>query len=156
ILKDNDIKIGYSMVKVEPFDKGKSRQKSHFKQCKKCYRLNHIVRECPKKSKVCKEKLGIKLTRKEGAFLKKKAFQHIPIKLNVQRQPKNYSYTDAAKGQELNGNKSKRANRKKSKRNNNDQRLQNKKSNDNEISSLKRELAGLSQHSSNYNSHCNN
>ncbi|ETN98430.1 hypothetical protein RFI_39070, partial [Reticulomyxa filosa] len=44
ILKDNDIQIGYSMVKVEPFDKGKSRQKSHFKQCRKCYRLNHIVR----------------------------------------------------------------------------------------------------------------
>ncbi|ETO03112.1 hypothetical protein RFI_34298 [Reticulomyxa filosa] len=39
------------MVKVELFDKSKSRPKSHFKQCKKCYRLNHIVRKCPKKHK---------------------------------------------------------------------------------------------------------
>ncbi|ETO01719.1 hypothetical protein RFI_35720, partial [Reticulomyxa filosa] len=123
-----------------PFDKSKLRPKSHFKQCRKCYRLNHIVRECPKKHKVCKycrlanheaakyrykndpskhkfdslqcdvirkarEKLGIKLTRKEDAFLKKKALQLIPIKSDVQRQPKNYSYTDAANGQQVsNGN----------------------------------------------------
>ncbi|ETN98959.1 hypothetical protein RFI_38528, partial [Reticulomyxa filosa] len=32
-----------------PFDKNKSRPKSHFKQCRNCYRLNHIARECPKK-----------------------------------------------------------------------------------------------------------
>ncbi|ETO11780.1 hypothetical protein RFI_25596 [Reticulomyxa filosa] len=30
ISKDNDIQIVYSMVKVEPFDKSKSRPKSHF------------------------------------------------------------------------------------------------------------------------------
>ncbi|ETN99183.1 hypothetical protein RFI_38298, partial [Reticulomyxa filosa] len=54
ILKDNDIQIGYSMVKVEPFDKDKSRPKSHFKKCRKCYRLNHIVLECPRKRKVSK------------------------------------------------------------------------------------------------------
>ncbi|ETO36219.1 hypothetical protein RFI_00843, partial [Reticulomyxa filosa] len=30
----NDIQIGYSMVKVEPFDRNKSRPKSHFKQCR--------------------------------------------------------------------------------------------------------------------------
>ncbi|ETO36479.1 hypothetical protein RFI_00583 [Reticulomyxa filosa] len=46
--------IGYSMVKVGLFDKNKSRPKSHFKQCRNCYRLNHIARECPKKRKVCK------------------------------------------------------------------------------------------------------
>ncbi|ETO36471.1 hypothetical protein RFI_00591 [Reticulomyxa filosa] len=55
-----------------------------------------------------REKLIIKLTRKEDAFLKKNASQPIPIKSNLQRQPKNYSYTDAAKGQQVsNGNESK-------------------------------------------------
>ncbi|ETN97228.1 hypothetical protein RFI_40303, partial [Reticulomyxa filosa] len=54
ILKDNDIQIGYSVVKVEPFDKGKSRPKYHFKQCRKCYRLNYIASECPRKRKLCK------------------------------------------------------------------------------------------------------
>ncbi|ETO04740.1 hypothetical protein RFI_32656 [Reticulomyxa filosa] len=101
ILKDNDIQIGYSVVKVGPFDRNKSRPKSHFRQCRNCYKLNHIARECPKKRKACKttqaninvcyvvqhpsnsvqcevirkarEKLSIKLTRKEDAFLKKKA-----------------------------------------------------------------------------------
>ncbi|ETO15980.1 hypothetical protein RFI_21381 [Reticulomyxa filosa] len=119
ILKDNDIQIGYLMIKIESFDKNKSRPKSHFKQCRKCYRLNHIDREYLKKRKVCKycglanheaaklqceviskarEKLGIKLTKKEDAFMKKKEYENINIKSNVQ-QAKNYSYTDAAKSQ---------------------------------------------------------
>ncbi|ETN99054.1 hypothetical protein RFI_38431 [Reticulomyxa filosa] len=39
------------IVKVLLSKKGKSRPKSHFKQCRKCYILN---RECPRKRKVCK------------------------------------------------------------------------------------------------------
>ncbi|ETO32985.1 hypothetical protein RFI_04122 [Reticulomyxa filosa] len=124
ILKDNDIQIGYSMTKVEPFDKGKSRQKSHFKKCKKCYRLKNIARECPKKRKilntnVCyaesREKLGIKLTRKEDALMKEKAYQAISIKSNVHQQAKNYFYI-AAKGQRLNGNENNNGYRKPKKR----------------------------------------
>ncbi|ETO35829.1 hypothetical protein RFI_01226, partial [Reticulomyxa filosa] len=36
------------------FDKNKLRSKTHFKQCRDCYRLNYIDSECPKKRKVCK------------------------------------------------------------------------------------------------------
>ncbi|ETO35798.1 hypothetical protein RFI_01263 [Reticulomyxa filosa] len=127
ILKENDIQIGYS--------KANQGTKSHFKQCRKCYRLNYIVRDSQgstkhnEKNKTKKtqmyfmlkaaskrsiRKACIKLTKKKDAFLKKNASKLIP----VQRQPKNYSYTDAAKGQGLNGNKAridKRTNRKKSK-----------------------------------------
>ncbi|ETN98321.1 hypothetical protein RFI_39189, partial [Reticulomyxa filosa] len=87
------------------------------KVCKYCELTNHEAAKCrnknnPSKHKcvLCRkhslqcdvirkarEKLVIKLTRKEDAFLKKNASQPIPIKSNVQRQPKNYSYTDAAK-----------------------------------------------------------
>jgi hypothetical protein len=50
ILEATDIQIGYSTVKVEMFDKYKSRPISHFKQCKKCFKLNHIAKECPSKN----------------------------------------------------------------------------------------------------------
>ncbi|ETO02318.1 hypothetical protein RFI_35118, partial [Reticulomyxa filosa] len=122
--KDNDIQIEYSMVKVEPFDKGSAK-------------YTRIIQ-------VNTNAFYAESSRKEDAFLKKKASQHIPIKSNVQRQPKNYSYTDAAKGS--NGNEikngpqkpKKRTNRKKNKRKNNkDQILQNKKSDADEISLLK-------------------
>lgn len=54
ILEATDIQIGYSTVKVEMFDKYKSRPVSHFKQCKKCFKLNHIAKECPSKKQRCK------------------------------------------------------------------------------------------------------
>ena len=54
ILEDKDIQIGYSIAEPQPFDKNKSRPKSHFKQCKKCWRLNHIHTECQKKRSICK------------------------------------------------------------------------------------------------------
>ncbi|ETO08704.1 hypothetical protein RFI_28683, partial [Reticulomyxa filosa] len=82
-----------------------------------------------------REKLGIKLTMKEDALLKKKASKTITIKSNVQQQAKNYSYTDATKSQRSNGNENnngprkskKRTNRKKNKRKiNNNQKQQNK------------------------------
>ncbi|ETO12240.1 hypothetical protein RFI_25136 [Reticulomyxa filosa] len=87
ILKDNDVQIVYSMAKVEPFDKGKSRLKSHFKQCRKFYILNHIVRECTKKRKVSNTSVYYVESRK--AWYK--------LTINEMRQPTNYSYTDAAK-----------------------------------------------------------
>ncbi|ETN97380.1 hypothetical protein RFI_40149, partial [Reticulomyxa filosa] len=77
ILKDNDIQIGYSMVKVEPFDRNKSRPKSHFRQCKNCYKLNHITCECPKKRKACKY---CGLANHEGAECRNK---NNPSKYNV-------------------------------------------------------------------------
>ncbi|ETO00236.1 hypothetical protein RFI_37211, partial [Reticulomyxa filosa] len=172
ILKDNDIQIVYSMAKVEPVDKSKSRPKSHSNakyvsiadwQVMKRHKNDPSKHKCvlcrkqhPSDSLQCdvirkaREKLGIKLTRKEDAFLKKKASQPIPIKSNVQQQPKNYSYTDAAKGS--NGNEikngpqkpKKRTSRKKDKRQNNkNQILQNKKSDADEISLLRRELAEM-------------
>ncbi|ETO05866.1 hypothetical protein RFI_31530 [Reticulomyxa filosa] len=80
------------MVKVEPFDKGKSRPKVHFKQCRKCHRLNYITREC-------NFKISWYQIDKGDVFLKKKEYQVILIKSNVQQQAKN-----SAKGQTLNGN----------------------------------------------------
>jgi hypothetical protein len=120
MLQDKEIFIGFVTARPEPFNKYKSRPKSHFKQCKNCFRLNHFKSECLKKKKVCKycgfsshpsgkcrykndlskhccvlckkqhssdsvhcevirnvkERLGIKLTRKEQSILKKK----IPLK----------------------------------------------------------------------------
>ncbi|ETO01247.1 hypothetical protein RFI_36193, partial [Reticulomyxa filosa] len=128
------------------------------KVCKYCGLANHEAAKCrnkddPRKHKcvICRkqhpsdsvqyevirkarEKLGIKLTRKEDALLKKKPFQTIPIKSNVQQQAKNYSYTDAAKSQRLNDNENnngsrkskKRTNRKNKRKINNDQKQQNK------------------------------
>ncbi|ETO35037.1 hypothetical protein RFI_02037 [Reticulomyxa filosa] len=111
--------ILYWIFKVEPFDY----KLSHIarecprkrKVCKCCGLANHErqntdTRMIQANTNVfyaknsiqvihSREKLGIKLTRKEDALLKKKTYQHIPIKSNVQRQPKNYSYTDAAKDQ---------------------------------------------------------
>ncbi|ETO16419.1 hypothetical protein RFI_20919 [Reticulomyxa filosa] len=81
--------------------------------------------------------------------MKKKTYKHIPIKSNVQRQPKNYYYTDAAKAQQVsNGNESKNGSQKPKKRtnrkkNNKDQRLQNKESDSDEFSLLRRELAEI-------------
>ncbi|ETO08416.1 hypothetical protein RFI_28971 [Reticulomyxa filosa] len=57
VLKDNDIHIG-----VKPFDKNKS--KLHFKQCGNYYTLLMNVQETQMIRKA-REKLGIKLTRKE-------------------------------------------------------------------------------------------
>ncbi|ETO07361.1 hypothetical protein RFI_30031, partial [Reticulomyxa filosa] len=91
-----------TIVKVELFDKGKSRPKSHFKQCRKCYRLNHIVQRSAK---------------------------YVSI---ADWRAKNYHYIDAAKEQRLNGNENKnglrkpkkKTNRKKNKRKiNNDQEI---------------------------------
>ncbi|ETO01399.1 hypothetical protein RFI_36041, partial [Reticulomyxa filosa] len=93
-------------------------------------RLSNIVYEYTKKRKICKH---CGLANYEAANDDSRMTQSntnvyyalcipeeedIPIKSNVQRQPKNYSYTDATKGQGLNGNESKngpkkRANRKK-------------------------------------------
>ncbi|ETO36932.1 hypothetical protein RFI_00130, partial [Reticulomyxa filosa] len=162
--------------------------KSHFRQCRSCYKLNHIACECPKKRKACKfcglanheaakcrdknnpskhkcvlcngqhpsNSVHCEVIRKAreklDAFLKKKASQTIPIKSNVHQQANNYSYTDAAKGQRSNGNENdngpqkpkKRTNRKKNKRQiNNDQKQKNKKSDADEILSLRRELAEM-------------
>ncbi|ETO08904.1 hypothetical protein RFI_28483 [Reticulomyxa filosa] len=116
----------------KPFDKNKSRPKSHFKQCRNCYRLNHIARECTKKHKVCKycglanhetakcrnkndpskhkyvlcrgqypsdsvqcevirkdrEKLGIKLTRKEDVSLKKKDLKQFLLNQMCSNKPR--------------------------------------------------------------------
>ncbi|ETO01376.1 hypothetical protein RFI_36064, partial [Reticulomyxa filosa] len=54
ILQDKDIQIGYAMTQVILFDKNKSRPKHHFKQCRNCFKLNHIAKECPSKRKTCK------------------------------------------------------------------------------------------------------
>ncbi|ETO08915.1 cellular nucleic acid-binding protein [Reticulomyxa filosa] len=116
ILQDKEIQIGYAIAQAVIYDKNKSRPKHHFKQCRNCFKLNHIAKECPQKRKTCKycglknhetskcrhkndpsryrcvlckkkhpsdsvqcevirkarEKLGIKLTRKETVLLKKK------------------------------------------------------------------------------------
>ncbi|ETN98651.1 hypothetical protein RFI_38841, partial [Reticulomyxa filosa] len=109
-------------------DQNKSSPKSHFNQYRKCYTLNHIARECPKKRKVCKycglanheaAKCRNKNdTRKHKCVLcrgqhpsdsvqKKKAYKTVPIKSNAQQQANDYSYTDAAKGQRSNGNENK-------------------------------------------------
>ncbi|ETO00661.1 hypothetical protein RFI_36779, partial [Reticulomyxa filosa] len=85
------------------------------KTCKYCGLKNHEASKCRHKNEqsrhqciLCKksrpsgsvqcevirkarEKIGIKLTRKEGEFLMKKESQSIPIKHNVQHQPKQYS-----------------------------------------------------------------
>ncbi|ETO06867.1 hypothetical protein RFI_30525, partial [Reticulomyxa filosa] len=53
ILDDNNIFIGYRQVKCEIFDQNRRRPRKAFKQCRKCYGLNHIANDCNKKS-ICK------------------------------------------------------------------------------------------------------
>lgn len=52
-LQGKEFFIGYNMVTCEPFDKFRSRPRSHFIQCRKCFGLNHLAKDCSKK-KVCK------------------------------------------------------------------------------------------------------
>ncbi|ETO12526.1 hypothetical protein RFI_24849 [Reticulomyxa filosa] len=53
ILSDNNIFIGYRQVQCEIYDQNRRRPRKSFKQCRKCYGLNHIANECNKKP-VCK------------------------------------------------------------------------------------------------------
>ncbi|ETO11792.1 hypothetical protein RFI_25584, partial [Reticulomyxa filosa] len=74
----------------------------------------------------------------------------IPIKSNMQRQPKNYSYTDAAKGQGSNGNEIKNGPQKpkKNKRKNNkmlQNRLRLKRSIDNWMQSINPNALGSTE-----------
>ncbi|ETO36545.1 hypothetical protein RFI_00516 [Reticulomyxa filosa] len=90
ILKYNDIQIGYS-VKVESFDKrnyeaAKCRHKNNPSKhkcilCRKQHPSDSLQCDLIRKAR---EKLDIKLTSKEDAFLKKKASQ--PIKSNVSQR----------------------------------------------------------------------
>ena len=52
-LEEQNIWIGYFKTKCEPFDKYRRRPRSHFHQCKNCFKLNHVAKECPR-PKVCK------------------------------------------------------------------------------------------------------
>lgn len=53
ILQEKEIIIGYNVVECHLFDKFRSRPRSHFIQCRKCFGLNHMAKDCPKK-KICK------------------------------------------------------------------------------------------------------
>ncbi|ETO02728.1 hypothetical protein RFI_34685, partial [Reticulomyxa filosa] len=53
-LKDENLFVGYRKAKCELFDPFRSRPRRHFKQCKKCHRLNHDAKDCIKKKPICK------------------------------------------------------------------------------------------------------
>lgn len=53
ILNDKGIWIGFDYAKVEIYDPYRRRPRRHFKQCKKCFGLNHIAEEC-NRLPVCK------------------------------------------------------------------------------------------------------
>ena len=46
-LHHKQLYIGYNLVQAEPYNKYKPRQKGHFRQCKKCFWLNHSSYKCP-------------------------------------------------------------------------------------------------------------
>ena len=48
MLSDKNIYIGYRLASCEFFDPYRRRPPQHFKQCKKCYGLNHLANECNK------------------------------------------------------------------------------------------------------------
>ncbi|ETO12418.1 hypothetical protein RFI_24958, partial [Reticulomyxa filosa] len=52
-LQEKVITIGFNEAKCETFDKYRRRPRSHFIQCRKCFKLNHFAKDC-KNSKICK------------------------------------------------------------------------------------------------------
>lgn len=58
IIQDQNIRIGYNLVKCEIFDKFRSRPRSHFHQCRNCFGLNHFAKDCNRRKK-CKYCGGI-------------------------------------------------------------------------------------------------
>ncbi|ETO02853.1 hypothetical protein RFI_34560, partial [Reticulomyxa filosa] len=56
LLQTGSIQIGFEHASCEPFDYNRNRPKSHFRQCRKCFGLNHYANECTRKQK-CKELL---------------------------------------------------------------------------------------------------
>ena len=46
VLNEGKIQIGYQMVSFEPFDKFRRRPRSHFHQCRNCFGLNHLAKDC--------------------------------------------------------------------------------------------------------------
>lgn len=52
-LEEQNIRIGIQLASCEPFDKYRRRPRSQFRQCKKCFGLNHFARDCTK-AQVCK------------------------------------------------------------------------------------------------------
>ncbi|ETO33161.1 viral A-type inclusion protein [Reticulomyxa filosa] len=120
ILKDENLFICYRKTKCELFDPFRSRPRRHFKQCKKCYRINHNAEECMKKKETCKycgfsnhdsknckhknnprkylirttrEKLGIKVTRKETTIFErnKSKMQNNKIEIKIAHSNNNYN-----------------------------------------------------------------
>ncbi|ETO03477.1 hypothetical protein RFI_33930, partial [Reticulomyxa filosa] len=53
ILKDTEMCIGYRHIQTEIYDNNRRRPRRYFRQCKKCFCLNHIEEDCNKKQ-VCK------------------------------------------------------------------------------------------------------
>ena len=54
ILDYKNLYIGYNLVQCEMLDKYRSRPRNHFRQCRKCFQLNHIAKEFIKKRQLCK------------------------------------------------------------------------------------------------------
>ncbi|ETO04812.1 hypothetical protein RFI_32584 [Reticulomyxa filosa] len=80
------------MVKVEPFDEGKSRPEM--------LQLNHIVRECPKRAKYVSI-ADCQIMKRQNVYFVESSTQaiHCNVMHINQFQLNQMSYTDAAKGQ---------------------------------------------------------
>ncbi|ETO16297.1 hypothetical protein RFI_21057 [Reticulomyxa filosa] len=74
ILKDNDIKIGYSMVKVQPFDKGKSGQKLIPSNAGNTTDCTTLIVNFQRSAKYKSE--AISKASKEDEFMRKKLTNH--------------------------------------------------------------------------------